>query len=264
MESDSQGGSYEDIDEEEAEAFNLLTRNFYKFFLKDNQFGRVNQFGNRANRFGKGRENSFGNQGEESSKPKGACYNCGIEGNFASECRKPKENKDFVGGAWSDSKDDDEHQNDATCLMAINSQEVCLKCDLLPDDWIVDSGCTKHMTGNRRFFTLYKAYDGRKVIFWSNLMGKVVGGGNDSIKSKRLLIRSRCVRVFGYILQELKKINLKKHEVKRVQQSCLGEDCWELFIPDLVPNQSKLPRNLAYLATEIFDSKKAKIFYDDV
>ncbi|GJX88166.1 hypothetical protein Tco_0340180 [Tanacetum coccineum] len=47
--------------------------------------------------------------------------------------------------------------------------------------------------------------------------------------------RSRCVKVFGYILQELKKINLKKHEVKQVQQSCLGEDCWELYIPDLVP-----------------------------
>ncbi|GJS50328.1 integrase, catalytic region, zinc finger, CCHC-type containing protein [Tanacetum coccineum] len=52
---------------------------------------------------------------------------------------------------------------------------------------------------------------------------------------KCLKIRSRCVKVFGYILQELKKINLKKHEVKQVQQSCLGEDCWELFIPDLVP-----------------------------
>ncbi|GJY39993.1 hypothetical protein Tco_0426357 [Tanacetum coccineum] len=51
---------------------------------------------------------------------------------------------------------------------------------------------------------------------------------------KCLKIRSRCVKVFGYILQELKKINLKKHEVKQVQQSCLGEDCWELYIPDLV------------------------------
>ncbi|GJV48806.1 retrovirus-related pol polyprotein from transposon TNT 1-94 [Tanacetum coccineum] len=32
-----------------------------------------------------------------------------------------------------------------------------------------------------------------------------------------------------------KKSKLKKHEVKQVQQSCLGEDCWELCIPDLVP-----------------------------
>ncbi|GKD70254.1 hypothetical protein Tco_1324344 [Tanacetum coccineum] len=50
-----------------------------------------------------------------------------IEGHYASECRKPNENKAFVGEAWSNSEDDDEHQNDATCLMAINSQEVVSK-----------------------------------------------------------------------------------------------------------------------------------------
>nr|GEV82387.1 DNA-directed DNA polymerase [Tanacetum cinerariifolium] len=49
---------------------------------------------------------------------------------------------------------------------------VSLKCDLLLDDWIVDSGCTKHITENRRLFTSYKAYDGGHV---SNLKGKVVG-----------------------------------------------------------------------------------------
>nr|GEV54906.1 hypothetical protein [Tanacetum cinerariifolium] len=130
----------------------------------------------KGNRFRKGRGNSFGNKGGESSKPKRTCYNYGIEGHFASECRKPKENKAFVGGAWSDSEDGDEQPNDATCLMAIDSQEVCLKCDILPDDWIMDSGCTKHITGNRRLFTLYKAYDGRHVIFRSNLKGKVVDG----------------------------------------------------------------------------------------
>ncbi|GKB96918.1 hypothetical protein Tco_0983055 [Tanacetum coccineum] len=27
----------------------------------------------------------------------------------------------------------------------------------------------------------------------------------------------------------------EKHEVKQVQQTCLGEDCWELCFPDLVP-----------------------------
>ncbi|GKA15960.1 reverse transcriptase domain-containing protein, partial [Tanacetum coccineum] len=42
---------------------------------------------------------------------------------FASECRKPKENKAYVGGAWSDSKDGDKQLNDATCLMEIDSQE---------------------------------------------------------------------------------------------------------------------------------------------
>nr|GEU59752.1 hypothetical protein [Tanacetum cinerariifolium] len=98
------------------------------------------------------------------------------KGHFASECKKSKENKAFVKGAWSDSEDDDEPQDDAICVMAIDSQEVCLKCDLLSDDWIMDNGCTKHIIENRRLFTSYKAYDGGHVVFRSNLKGKVIGG----------------------------------------------------------------------------------------
>ncbi|GJV16243.1 zf-CCHC domain-containing protein [Tanacetum coccineum] len=74
-------------------------RNFCKFFHKGNWFGLGNQFGNGSNRFDKGRGNSSGNKGGESLKQKGACYNYVIEGHFASECRKPKENKAFVRGA---------------------------------------------------------------------------------------------------------------------------------------------------------------------
>nr|GEW47904.1 retrovirus-related Pol polyprotein from transposon TNT 1-94 [Tanacetum cinerariifolium] len=50
--SDSQGGSVE----EESKAFNLIAKNFHKFFHKNNRFRRGNQFGNRANRFGRGRD----------------------------------------------------------------------------------------------------------------------------------------------------------------------------------------------------------------
>ncbi|GKB64436.1 hypothetical protein Tco_0920622 [Tanacetum coccineum] len=50
-------------------------------------------------------------------------HRCRIEGNFASECREPKENKAFIGGERSDSEDGNEHQNDATCLMEIDSQK---------------------------------------------------------------------------------------------------------------------------------------------
>ncbi|GJX78626.1 retrotransposon protein [Tanacetum coccineum] len=90
-------------------------------------FGRGNRFGNGKNRFGKSHGNNFRNKGGERSKPKGACYSCGIEGHFASECRKSKENKAFVGGSWSDREDGDEPLNDATCLMEIYSQEVVSK-----------------------------------------------------------------------------------------------------------------------------------------
>ncbi|GJV11820.1 hypothetical protein Tco_1353361 [Tanacetum coccineum] len=95
--SDSQEGSDEDVDEQEAKAFKLMARNFL------------------------GPSNGFGEKGGESSKQKGVCYNYGIEVHFPSDCRKPNENKAFVGGAWSDSEDGNELQNDIICFMAIES-----------------------------------------------------------------------------------------------------------------------------------------------
>ncbi|GJS63144.1 retrovirus-related pol polyprotein from transposon TNT 1-94 [Tanacetum coccineum] len=116
--SESQGGSVEDVDDEkEVKAFNILAKNFRKFFHKVNFVVDVlnmfyPRFGDGANRFGNGRGNSFGNKGGEISKTKGVCYNYGIDGHFANECRKPKENKAFIGGAWSDSEDGDGQLND--------------------------------------------------------------------------------------------------------------------------------------------------------
>ncbi|GKB30556.1 hypothetical protein Tco_0869957 [Tanacetum coccineum] len=60
-------GSGKDKDEEEAEEFNLMARNFQKFFRKGNRFGCANRFGNGVNRFGRGCGNSFGKKGDERS-----------------------------------------------------------------------------------------------------------------------------------------------------------------------------------------------------
>ncbi|GKA52886.1 hypothetical protein Tco_0746201 [Tanacetum coccineum] len=111
--SDIQEGSDKDIDKEEAETFNLMARNFRKFFRKVNRFGRGNHFGNDANRFGRGHGN---------------------EGHFIGEYPKPKENNAFVGRAWSDSEDGDEPQNNATCLMEIESLEVQSKPSISNND----------------------------------------------------------------------------------------------------------------------------------
>ncbi|GJT83372.1 retrovirus-related pol polyprotein from transposon TNT 1-94 [Tanacetum coccineum] len=54
---------------------------------------------------------------------------------------------------------------------------ICLGVDLEPDEWIKDNGCSKHMTGNRKLFSTYKAYNGGNVIFGSNLRGNIIGKG---------------------------------------------------------------------------------------
>ncbi|GJR34048.1 retrovirus-related pol polyprotein from transposon TNT 1-94 [Tanacetum coccineum] len=62
---------------------------------------------------------------------------------------------------------------------------ICLGVDLEPNEWIKDSGCSKHMTGNRKLFSTYKAYNGGNVVFGSNLRGNIIGKGtisNDSLK----------------------------------------------------------------------------------
>ncbi|GKC56047.1 hypothetical protein Tco_1083645 [Tanacetum coccineum] len=66
--------------------------------------------------------------------------------------RQPREEKN--------ENEAEDKTNEETCLMAQSSNEVCLRISLEPDEWIKDSGCSKHMTGNKSLFSTYKAYDG--------------------------------------------------------------------------------------------------------
>ncbi|GKC68450.1 zf-CCHC domain-containing protein, partial [Tanacetum coccineum] len=63
-------------------------------------------------------------------------------------------------------------------------QLTCLGVELEPDEWIKESGCSKHMMGDRNLFSTYKAYNGGNVIFGSNLRGNIIGKStifNDSL-----------------------------------------------------------------------------------
>nr|GEY74554.1 UBN2 domain-containing protein [Tanacetum cinerariifolium] len=95
--------------------------------------------------------------------------------------RFPPKNNDqraFIGGAWSGNGEDEvEKTKDETCLVARAPDEICLGINLEPDEWIKDSGCSKHMIGNRKLFSSYKAYNRGNVIFGSNLRGKIIGKG---------------------------------------------------------------------------------------
>ncbi|GKD29975.1 retrovirus-related pol polyprotein from transposon TNT 1-94 [Tanacetum coccineum] len=98
------------------------------------------------------------------------------------ESSRSNNQKDFIGGAWSDSGEDKEEKTkDETCHVVQASNEICLVINLEPDKWIKDSGCSKHMTGNRKLFSTYKAYNGGNVIFGSNLRGNIIGKVEESL-----------------------------------------------------------------------------------
>ncbi|GJZ80077.1 retrovirus-related pol polyprotein from transposon TNT 1-94, partial [Tanacetum coccineum] len=62
-------------------------------------------------------------------------------------------------------------------ILVASDDELCLGVNLEPDEWIKDSGCSKHMMGNRKLFSTYKAYNGGNVIFGSNLRSNMIGKG---------------------------------------------------------------------------------------
>ncbi|GJV28197.1 retrovirus-related pol polyprotein from transposon TNT 1-94 [Tanacetum coccineum] len=106
---------------------------------------------------------------------------------------KEKNQRALVGGSWSDiGEEDDEKVKDEACLMAYTSSEICLRIDLEPEEWIIDSGCYKHMTGNQKLFSTYKAYNGGNVIFGSNLRGNIIGkepkNVNETLKDESWII----------------------------------------------------------------------------
>nr|GEW20790.1 hypothetical protein [Tanacetum cinerariifolium] len=61
--------------------------------------------------------------------------------------------------------------------MAHASSEICLMINLEPNEWLKDSGCSKHMIGNQKLFSTYKAYNGGNVIFGSNIRSNIIGKG---------------------------------------------------------------------------------------
>ncbi|GJZ35256.1 hypothetical protein Tco_0581073 [Tanacetum coccineum] len=63
-----------------------------------------------------------------------------------------------------------------------------------------------------------------------DLIRRIAKDVKETLRSDQDL--SECLNTSS---MKFKESTPKKHEVKQVQQSCLGEDCWELYIPDLVP-----------------------------
>ncbi|GJR16095.1 zf-CCHC domain-containing protein [Tanacetum coccineum] len=86
--------------------------------------------------------------------------------------------------------------------------------DLEPDEWIKDSGCSKHMSANRKLFSTYKGYNGGNVIFGSNLRGQICGNKCRVTFSEHDSEITKDGKVIGYSQNSKAYIILNKHTTK--------------------------------------------------
>ncbi|GJY69658.1 retrovirus-related pol polyprotein from transposon TNT 1-94 [Tanacetum coccineum] len=139
----------------EDEEYAMAVRDFKKFFKRRGRF--VRQPRNDKKTFQRSRDDKNG-------KSERKCFRCGDPNHLIGECPKPPRDKNqraFVGGSWSDSgEEDDKKIQDETCLVAQATNEICLSRFRVPTNRSKDSVCSKHMTGNRKLFSTYKAYNG--------------------------------------------------------------------------------------------------------
>nr|GEX66679.1 copia protein [Tanacetum cinerariifolium] len=151
--SDEDSSSSDSEDEEYA----MAIKEFKKFFKRRGRFVRQSR-GDRKT-FQRSRNDGYG-------KSERKYFRCGDLNHLLRECSKPPKNNDqraFIGRAWRDIGEDEvEKTKDETCLVAQAPDEICLGINLEPDEWIKDSGCSKHMTVIKNYLTKFdpKSYEG--------------------------------------------------------------------------------------------------------
>ncbi|CAN0919525.1 hypothetical protein LINGRAHAP2_LOCUS31501, partial [Linum grandiflorum] len=113
-------------------------------------------------------------------------------GHFKVDCPQTRREKAFHA-AWGGSET--EESDEETAFMAIadldkepsqeadpktntlKSSEVCLQTTLDEAEWVLDSGCSHHMTGNKYLFYSFQDKEKGKVSFGDNRSCKILGFG---------------------------------------------------------------------------------------
>nr|GEV99122.1 alpha/beta hydrolases superfamily protein [Tanacetum cinerariifolium] len=125
------------------EEYAMAIRDFKKFFKRRSRF--VRQPRNNKNTFQRSHDDKNGKSDRK-------CFRYDDPNHLIGECPKPPKDKNqrsFVGGSWRESDEEDNKKvKNEMCLFAQTSSKICLGVDLEPDEWIKDSGCSKHMMAN--------------------------------------------------------------------------------------------------------------------
>ncbi|GJW58387.1 retrovirus-related pol polyprotein from transposon TNT 1-94 [Tanacetum coccineum] len=179
------------------EEYAMAVRDFKKFFKRRGRFVRQPQ--NDKKTFQRSRDDKNGKSDRQ-------CFRCDdpnhlIENNL--KTTKDQETKVAIRGVLGVIAMKDDRDKMRTKFHSSLTNEICLGADLEPDEWIKDSGCSKHMTYNRKFFSTYKEYNGGQIC---DNKCRVTFFEHDSEITKDGKVKiSRKARIL-----ELKRRNMKK------------------------------------------------------
>ena len=97
---------------------------------------------------------------DDKEKPPGACWHCGKEGHWNSDCKQKKKKPDQPGGSSSlhvVASEESTHSD----------AEITTLCCYLPscEDWLMDSGTTEHLTPYQTYFKSYEAHPESRAMY---------------------------------------------------------------------------------------------------
>ncbi|WVZ89307.1 hypothetical protein U9M48_035729 [Paspalum notatum var. saurae] len=106
----------------------------------------------------------------------------------------------------------------------------------LGDVWIMDSGCSRHMTGHRKWFSNLNPVSTKEYItFGDNGQGKVMGVGSVSLSAKLSLREVAFVRNLGFNLVSVSQLLDEGFEVRFKKGACCVLDAEETLVCSLLP-----------------------------
>ncbi|XP_022019233.1 uncharacterized protein LOC110919268 [Helianthus annuus] len=148
------------------------------------------------------------------------CHNCQKLGYTTRFCQKRDESD--KNNSVLLHEDETDEGNDETLFMIFSMEEVTKE-----DCWYLDSGCSNHMTGNKRLFTTLNESERREVRTGDNKRLEVLGSGDVTIKVRG--VEKKVPNVFyveglKHNLLSVGQLMQKGYEVNFHNHACVIKD----------------------------------------